>query len=152
MEIIAHIASFISIWLLYAFSLFLIGNITLFLSGVTGSQFAVPICIAMGLIPGICASVLSIVGTSTAMNSFGYTLSLIPVIIYSVMILTGISKDIARSIAVKKTNLVDEGHYILTGDKVLTDADRVKYKFTGQLIGTLIGLPGGIFLHYNFIV
>ena len=152
MEIISHIASFIGIWLLYALCLTLTGNILLKAVEVVGINLSKPICITVGFVPGICASVLSIVGISIAMKYFSYTLSMIPVIIYSVMILFGIAKNIADSITMKPINLVDEGHYIMTGERVLTDVDRVKYRFMGQLNGTLIGLPAGIFLHYNFII
>jgi len=152
MEIISHIASFIGIWLLYALSLTLIGNILLKAVAVTGIFISKPISITLGFIPGICSSVLSIVSISVAMKYFGYTLSMIPGIIFGVMILSGIAKNIADSITMKRINLVEEGHYILTGERVLNDVDRVKYKFMGQLIGTPIGLPLGIIMHYNFII
>ena len=152
MEIISHIASFIGIWLLYALCLTLTGNILLKAVEVVGINLSKPICITLGFVPGICASVLSIVGISIAMKYFSYTLNMIPVIIYSVMILFGIAKNIADSITMKPINLVDEGHYIRTGERILTDADGAKYKFMGQLTGTLIGLPAAIFLHYNFII
>jgi len=150
MEIISHIASFIGIWLLYALCLFLIGNIFLAAVAAADINFSKPICITLGFVPGICASVLSIVGISIAMKYFSYTLSMIPVIIYSVMILFGITKDIAN--AIRTTGPVDESYYNMTGERKLTDIDTVKYKFMGQLTGTLIGLPAAIFLHYNFII
>ncbi len=151
MEIIFHIASFVVILLFYALSLALLGNILLKAVALTDIYLSKPISIALGF-TGICSSVLCIVGASMLMKYFGYTLSMIPVIIYSVMILFGIAKNIGDSITMKRINLEQEGHYVLTGERVLSDADRVKYKFMGQLNGTLIGLPLGIIIHYNFII